>query len=221
MKNYITLLAILFGLTAHAQINISYSPGYGGYKMDNAKHALNGVYNSIKSDLPQNLKITEDFPGYVTHNLDLAYQIKIHEVGAKLSYYTTGGIIAYSDYSGKYKNSTILNGYRFGLVYRIHFWVPTDRFSVFCEISPAIIHTGFKHKLEYPFSNPNVQKQPLDKKSESTATIQPSLGSRFIVTESILLFAKGGYDALLSSKSDANWSGVRVEIGVTWHLKVK
>ena len=219
MRKYITFFFILFGLSAHAQVSISYSAGYSDYKMTDAKQALENMFRSIKPNLPENLEITENFPGYITHNLDLTYQIKSHEVGAKFSYYTTGGIIAYSDYSGKYKNSAIFNGYKFGLIYRIHFWVPNDRFSVFFEISPALVSTDIKYKLEYPFSNQNVHKQISDKDSESAVSIQPLLGCRFAITKNILIFGRGGYDYLFTSKSNpaiANWSGIRGEAGITW-----
>jgi len=228
MKKYITLLIISFGLSAQAQVNISYSAGYGGYRMKNANMALESVFNTIRANLPRELRITEDFPGYITHNLDLTYQMSSHEAGIKVSYYTTGGIIAYSDYSGKYKNSSILNGYRFGLIYRNHFWILNDRFSLFFDVSPAMIRTGIKSDLEYSYSNLSILKKIFDKDSESAVSIQTLLGCRFSATKDILIFGRVGYDFLLISRSDpfssrtnpkmVDWSGVRCEIGVTWQL---
>ncbi len=146
MKKYIiTIFCILSGaMGLHAQVSISYSTGYGDYKMKDMSWMLDASLQAVQSSLSAGIRVTDNFPAHITHNLDVAYSLNCHEVGLKGTYLTTGGKIAYADYSGKYYEKLTLNGYRIGAMYRFHFFraQPEKRsFSIFGEISPAITFT--------------------------------------------------------------------------------
>lgn len=229
MKKYlITALFILVGLGANAQFNISYSAGYGSYKMSDLKQLLESANNSILQSMPKGMRIVDNFPSYITHNLDFSYKFNRHEFGLKGSYLTTGGKIAYSDYSGKYIEKLTLNGYRMGAMYRFYFGesqLGACTLSFFGEVSPGITFTKLKYKATLDIYDPEVHQTANDNVStnETGFTVQPLFGSRLCLTRNVSFFASMGYDfefgASLSTTNNmyrANWSGFRLNGGATY-----
>ena len=229
MKKHITLilLALVASMTANAQVRVSYSVGYGDYNMSDMNKILDATLSLGQMEIPVNLAITDRFPGYITHNIDAGYHLKRHEFGLKGTYMTTGGKIAYSDYSGKYYEKLILNGYRVGAMYRFHFLkskIGNLPLFLYGEVSPAITFTSLKYKalLSLPDYDVN-ESNPEDNVStnETGYSIQPMIGAQMFVTRNIFFIVSGGYDFEFGSKlSTANnmlrvdWSGFTVNGGV-------
>jgi len=65
--------------------------------MNEMKQLLETAFNSVVTTMPVGTRIVDNFPPYITHNLDLSYKFNRHELGLKSSFLTTGGKIAYSD----------------------------------------------------------------------------------------------------------------------------
>ena len=229
MKKYITLifLAILASATASAQVRVSYSIGYGDYKMDDMNRLLDASLSLIAMELPAGVTITDRFPGYITHSLDATYAFKRHEIGLKGTYMTTGGKVAYSDYSGKYYEKLTLNGFRVGALYRFYFLkthIGTLPFSLYGEVSPAITFTSLKYKAllslpKYEISESN-EEDPISTK-EMGYSVQPLIGGQLFLTHNIFFSLSAGYDFEFGSKLSttnnmlrADWTGLRVNIGV-------
>lgn len=229
MKKHIIIILLSFAVTmfANGQIRVSYSIGYGDYKMEDMHKLLDTSLSLVQEELPSGVRITDKFPGYVTHNMDVAYHFKRHEFGVKGSYMTTGGKIAYSDYSGKYYENLTLNGYRIGALYRFHFLeskVGNLPISLYGELSPAITFTSLKYKAQLTLPDYEVDEtNPQDNVStdETGYSIQPLLGAQLFVTRNLFITVSGGYDfefgSKLSTTNDmfrVDWSGFRVNGGV-------
>ena len=229
MKKYFTFIfqALIVSTTASAQVRVSYSVGYGDYKMDDMNRLLDASLSLIAMELPAGVAITDRFPGYITHSLDATYAFKRHEIGLKGTYMTTGGKIAYSDYSGKYNEDLTLNGYRVGAMYRFHFLqtqVGTLPLSFYGELSPAITFTSLKYKalLSLPDYDIN-ESNPEDNvnTNETGYSIQPMIGGQLFATRNIFFVLSAGYDFEFGSKLSttnnllrADWTGFRVNGGV-------
>lgn len=229
MKKIITLIFIALAacITVSAQVRVSYSVGYGDYKMDDMNRLLDASLSLVAMELPAGVAITDRFPGYVTHNLDATYAFKRHEFGLKGTYMTTGGKIAYSDYSGKYSEDLTLNGYRVGVLYRLHFlktYLGKLPFSLYGELSPAITFTNLKYEalLSLPDYDIN-ESNPEDNVStkETGYSIQPMIGGQLFVSRNIFFTLSAGYDFEFGSKLSttnnilrADWTGFRVNGGV-------
>lgn len=229
MKKYISLvfIALIVTITANAQVKASYSIGYGDYVMSDMNEILDASLRSIQSQLPAGVRITDNFPGYITHNIDASYQIKRHEFGLKGTYMTTGGKIAYSDYSGEYYEKLTLNGYRVGAMYRFHFVkskLGSFPLSLYGELSPAVTFTNLKFNAllslpDYDINETNTEDIVSTK--ETGFSIQPLIGAQLFMTRNIFVTMSGGYNfelgSYLSTTNDryrADWSGLRVNGGV-------
>lgn len=229
MKKHIILiiLALITTLSASAQFKIAYSAGYADYAMDDMTKILNMSLGALGDQLPSGVKITDNFPGYLTHNIDATYQLKRHEFGLKATYITTGGKIAYADYSGKYHELLTLNGFRIGALYRFHFvntHIGNLPLSFFGELSPAITFTKLKYDalLSLPDYDINeVNKNDNISSNETGYSIQPLVGAQLSLTKNIFVSISGGYDIELGSKLSTtnnmlrvDWSGIRLNAGV-------
>ena len=228
MKKHFTLifLALVLTMSVTAQIKVSYSIGYGDYKMESMRELLDASFQLVKAEFPPEVRITDNFPGYITHNLDAAYNLKKHEFGLKGTFMTTGGKIAYSDYSGEYYEKVTINGYRVGAMYRFHFFkskIGTLPLTFYGELSPAITFTSLKYEALLSLPDYEVHEIPEDKIStnEKGYSIQPLIGGQLFVTRNIFMTLNAGYDfefgAELSIANDmyrVDWSGFRVNGGV-------
>lgn len=229
MKKYITvILLVLVGtLAVNAQVSVAYSAGYGNYKMEDMHRLLEASLASVKTQLPPGVRITDKFPGYITHNIDAAYRLKRHEIGVKGTYMTTGGKIAYSDYSGKYHEKLMLNGYRVGAMYRFHFLrtrISDLPFSLYGEISPAVTFTSLKYEALLDLPDYDVHEtNPNDNVStdETGFSVQPLIAAQLLVTRNIFISCSGGYDFEFGAKLSTinnmlrvDWSGFRANLGI-------
>lgn len=232
MKKHILLIALLLivSLSAKAQFSVTYRAGYGQYEMSDMKNMLEQMRLNMMlqvSNIP--FEIVDNFPGHLTHTLDVAYRFKRHEIGIQGTYNTTGGKLAYSDYTGKYWGKFTSNGYRLGLSYRIYH--PVSEFnnlgslSLFAEFSPAVTFSNLKSEEYLKIFN---EEQSADENIDIDAkgiSLLPQLGLKWDITPNIGISFSGGYDFQLGShfsyqgkksslKSD--WSGLRINGGISF-----
>lgn len=229
MKKQITfiILALVATIAVNAQVKMSYTVGYGDYAMNDMNKLLDSSLKLIQGQFPPEVRITDKFPGYITHNVDVTYQLKRHEFGLKGTYMTTGGKIAYADYSGEYYEKLTLNGYRIGAMYRFHFLksnIGNLPLSFYGELSPAITFTSLKYKALLSLPDYNINEVNLGDNvgtNETGFSIQPLIGAQLFVTHNIFVTLSGGYDiefgSTLSTTNNilrADWTGFRVNGGV-------
>lgn len=225
IKKQFILLALMMSITitAVAQLNVSYSAGYGSYEMGDMRNMLDQSLSALKNQMPEGIKITDNFPGYITHNIDLAYRLNRHELGLKGSYFSSGGKIAYADYSGRYHEKLLLDAYRVGLMYRFQFLKAGNLFSLYGELSPGVTFSN----LEYDalFELPDYDIKETDPGTElgtikTGYSLQPMLGIQVHPIRHLFLHAGAGYDVEFGAKFNKNkhlsaeWSGIRLQIGL-------
>ena len=97
------VLLLIFAHSASAQhygqhLDISLNAGYATFNLDQLK----SYQQRFLEQSPLPAKITNDFPGYLNLSLDAAFYDSAYYVGMMLGHTSTGGRIAYSDYSGSY-----------------------------------------------------------------------------------------------------------------------
>lgn len=225
-KHILIILLTVAALSAKAQFTAGYSAGYGSYKLNDAKATLDDAFGNMTGAWPEiPFAITDDFPGYINHSADFGYRAGRHEAGIRVTYLTTGGKVAYSDYTGEYSYKLTVNGFRVGLNYR--FYQPLTAagkptpLSLFAEISPAVTSTTLKENVYlkiYDYS-----ESTSDDLHAAGASILPQVGIKWNIIRLIGVHLSCGYDFCLKSKfkyegrkteMEADWSGFRANLGV-------
>lgn len=231
MKKIVLLIFILsasFGIKAQ-DITISYSAGYGSFKMNDMNGLLEYIQTLPRPDGNGNAlgaAIVDNFPGYVIHTLNIGYKIRKQELGFVTGYQTTGGKLSRIDYSGNYDYKAILNGFRLGFYYRNYFYtfnVDSKRnIAFFGEISPNAVLSSIKVTEKF-----NIGETPLiDEKNEYTNvsfSIVPQIGTKFNLTSKIGFQATIGYDINIGTEVNKlptnpkiDWSGLRLAAGAAY-----
>ena len=73
----ISIYIILFLVTTlgvNAQFSVSYTAGYGSYKMGDMKKLLESAFQMEQGTMPAGLRIVDNFPAYVTQSVDFTYK---------------------------------------------------------------------------------------------------------------------------------------------------
>lgn len=214
--------------SVNAQFRFDYHASYATYNMKDMK----GLMNSIKTSEPfksLGLEMVEDFPAYIGHSVNIGYRVNNHEFGIKSGFYTTGGKLSVGDYSGKINATLITNGYREGVYYKNYFYTSAmkdvdkglkDRFSLWGEISPALIISTLKMKTVVSDVDFNeVVEEPEYNESAYAMLIQ--IGGKYYVTKNISFDVAVGYDLSFGGNYEnligsprPDWSGFRLSGGV-------
>lgn len=245
MKKYIFIVSLmLISIGSQAQFTISYSAGYGDYRMKELKDGVKAAFISLQEQLPANLKILDNYPGYINHNVALSYIRDNHEAGVTGTFLTTGAKIAYSDFSGEFTQKSTLNGYRVGVLYRFLHPVanpwPLGTLYVFGELSPAVTFSRYKENGQVIVSN-SLLSRSSGKGKVTQYSVTPAVGVRLNVTPNIGFQASAGYDfsfdgeGVFNYESATNisggnnatydkgvagwksdWSGIRFNLGVLY-----
>ena len=229
MRKSIVLILLLFIGLDKGAIQHKLFISYGDYIMSDLKDLTQLAFDLGKESeqLPQGLRLVDNFPAYVTHTMDALYRIKMHEFGVKASYLTTGSKMAYSDYSGSYIEKIVTNGYRVGLMYKVHFYtLPINnknyKVSFLAELSPALLFSSLKTEGEikiYDVNNEQSKENFSEDKIKKTAySIQPLAGTQLALYKHFLFTMTAGYDFSLGAKLSPlhriDWSGFRFNLGV-------
>ena len=226
----ICIYSILFLATtlgANAQFSVSYTAGYGSYKMGDMKKLLESAFQMEQGTMPAGLRIVDNFPAYVTQSVDFTYMRDRMEWGVTGTFMTTGGKIAYSDYSGKYVEKLTLTGYRIGATYR--YYLSEGKLGKFPllfygEVSPAVTFTNLKYSAAVDIYEGNIHEEANDNVSTKAKgwSVLPALGSKLFLTRKLALTANIGYDIEFGSKLSTtsntlrvDWSGLRLNGGAT------
>lgn len=220
------LFIILFSFQARAQFTVNYSFGYGTYKMNDMQDILKTALDQMNGTYPGlDARIVDNFPGYITHSLDLGYLLKQHEFGLRGSFLTTGGKISRADYSGEYEETLTLTGIQLKLYYRNYFYTSrinnNSSLSLFGELSPGIIFSKMKTGGHLTLDN---QTQQMDqvKVNGTNFSVSPQVGIKYNLTPHIGFLISSGYDFNFGSDVDKlggnkiDWSGFRVNGGVSY-----
>lgn len=224
MNKYITLIILLLlSASIKAQLSVSYSAGYGQYQMGDMKNLANSVIGSVSGGLGGKLKMTDNFPAYITHSGEITYQLNRHELGISGGYMTTGAKYAYADYSGNYNAKIVAEAYKIGLIYKYHFYdtrIADAPFSLFLSFAPSAVLTDVNIKEEANLYEQNIHEKMKENliSSKFGFSMQPMVGCRLVLLDRLLIQASAGYDFELGARIGpgyrVDWSGFRLNGGL-------
>ncbi|MDL2304343.1 hypothetical protein LJC72_03270 [Bacteroides sp. OttesenSCG-928-D19] len=236
MKKYILtiVLALTMGTALKAQFSIGYSVGYGTYSMSEMKELLDEFkFAFISPDgwghtvFSHENAVVDNFPGYVNHQLEVAYRFKQHEFGAKVHYMTTGGKVSVADYSGEISSELTMNGFKEEIFYRYYLLQKPQKINYYLDIALGLVYNELKAKDKIVLYDVMNEKQTA-RFHGFNASITPAVGICYKLNTLITLRAAAGYeinfpDAKLKKDEmkasvGSNWSGLRLQAGVSFYL---
>lgn len=237
MKRFIIALLLITGSFAgQAQmLSVEYNVGFGSYGMSGMKDLLNTASPALNQ-----LKVTDNFPGYLTHDMRIGFEWRRHQLGCLFDYLNTAGKKGVSDYSGDYSLVIRTKGYKFGLFYR---YTLTDvllgklHLQPYLEMSSGVIFNNVqvKESLNYNISGapvpdyiPGMEEQL--KFTGPNLFLTPAIGARLKLCSYTAINVSIGYewdplknlyidgDKNKELTKNADWSGFRVQGGLIFYI---
>jgi hypothetical protein len=221
-KLFLVLLLLSYQLMQAQEWLVDYSVGYGTYHLADIKN----LQTSMDGHL--GLKITDRFPGYITHTVSIGTPSEKSYTGGQFTYLTTGGRLHNADYSGSYKVDMILNGFRAGVFYKYMHQTAYLPLSFYMQLSSGVTFTSLNINESL-----SIYSESENKNSNLTAMgfyIEPTVGLMYRITNWLQLTAGGGYEANLwgnlmysgqQTTLRADWSGLRLYGGVVYTLPIR
>ena len=215
-------------LSLHAQFRLDYHASYATYNMSDMKDFVHSV--RTREPFRQfGMELVEDFSAYIAHSVNIGYRLSHHEFGVKSGFYSTGGKLSVGDYSGKINMTFTTNGYREALYYRNYFYtlekedalgILKDKFSLWGEVSPALIISTLKIKTTLTdVDMQEVVEEP--EYNENAYSLLLQIGGRFYINRMIGLELSAGYDLSFGGSYEeligsprSDWSGLRLSGGL-------
>lgn len=227
------LLLVLFPLLTYSQkYSVDFHAGYGTYLLSGLKEFQS---NMTQVYLPLPVKETVRFPGYLNYSAsaDFWYNSK-NSIGLNGVFFTTGGRNHLKDYSGEYKLDMIMNGYRLGIQDR-NILLSSGTVKIYLQLRAGILMSVFKMDEFIKINNVDSVSEGYVFTSK-TFFGEPSLGFRYKVIEGLSadfcfgyqfdtegkLHLKENKEMMLNNPAGGpvytNWSGVRIQLGVSYTL---
>lgn len=231
-KSYKIIFAVLFLLchidVAVGQWQIGANVGYGSYALGDLKE----LQQEIIDGLPVAASITSSLPSFWYYEFSLTRALKPgFRSGLTVATGSTGGRVYYSDYSGEVGSDQLL---RFtslivNLAFQKNFGDNKCEFSF--DIRPGVTFTSFQ-LISYQTINGAAMRDELGLKS-TTISMEPTFGLTRYIFGNIGLCVKGGYHLSLfpgalkvgggtlvvnGSEANADWSGFRFSVGISYRL---
>jgi len=221
------IVLIIFYLnitTTQAQeIKLHINSGYANYGMSELKDFQKNLVDQI--DIP--LKITDNYPSYLTFEAGFIYEYKEYKVGIFYGRLSTGARATRSDYSGAYYMDNTLNSNLIGIRGELRL-IEFKKITLWGGSSLGVLNSNARFKEKITITSIS-SKNVLKLKSNSsylefftTANYQlkyinlyASIGYGFDLKGD--LFLKDNNDAFLESnnrKVKTDWSGIRLRFGI-------
>lgn len=228
----ILLISILLCLVipSIAQVGFGYKFGMGDYKMSQMSSLLKEIQSGMKIQYPVSISVTDNFPNHYTHYGEVTYSLKNNDYGINFTYLSTGGRLAYSDYSGEIAYNLNVEAFRIGALYRNYFFQTNPRqgknLSIFAELSPAITLNNVDSDgyLETQSGRNEINKKYLVTSKSIGFSVTPTVGLQWNITKSFGTNLGIGYNAEIPGKSKemkntkVDWTGVRYGVGINYKL---
>lgn len=223
MKKYYLILISIFCFvlprTAYAQLFFEYGLGYGTYEMTDLKNLL--AANNILSGV----MVTDNFPGYITHDLRIGYSKNQRiSFGMLAGYMNTGGKKSLTDYSGFYRVEIRANAFKAAhfVSYQHHCRNPRIRCGI--DLSAGGLFTNVLVDEEIKLIQVSVHEQEKTKLKGANLFVLPAIIGGYQLMP--LLFVQGriGYEwsvikgglriAQRRTTLTADWSGLRIGVDI-------
>jgi hypothetical protein len=228
MKRYLILFLFcqLTALSALAQeLTVEYNVGFGTYKMGNLKEFMENTTPQLQVN---NVKVTDNFPGFITHQAKLGVEWKkLHQAGLLLDYMNTVSNKGVSDYSASYNITFRVKGLRLGGFYR--FALPDFSESLvrpYLQLSTGVVFNDGKFSEGVEFSN-GLDDKASQSLGGANFFIEPAVGAKIRVHKRFALNVNVGYEFDISKKFKyegqsltiaPDWSGLRLQGGIIYYI---
>ena len=226
-------LLIVWGGEAGAQsLTVEYNFGHGAYEMSKMKDLLNSGHLPVT-----NAEVTDNFPGYLTHDARIGYEWSRHQAGALFTYMNTAGRRGVEDYTGAAYFSVRNKGYKLGAFYRFRLAnekLGPFRFQPYLQASVGTVLNKVNEVYDYIYYEmPDASSQNAYKQSGANFFVEPAFGIKFLLCRYVALNLSIAYewDAIRNLKyigeanyvpeSDVDWSGYRAQAGLVFYLNLK
>ncbi len=219
----LTTTCLICPVSAQNKIRISLTGGYGEYALSDIKHMQIDATRYFK-----NLQVmpVESFPDYLFYSADVYYPIsKKVSLGLTYDYYMTGGRNSLIDYSGEYCLDMPLYAYAFGISCRSDFY-NRGGFHFFTRYKLAFVKSILKlnesiclNGVDPVFHNESATGRNI--------SFEPGIGLSYSINKSIALIGSAGYDVYFgkalfkNNETDADWSGIRLRVGIIYMINMK
>ncbi|MDR1981966.1 MAG: hypothetical protein LBQ39_10175 [Tannerellaceae bacterium] len=205
------------------QATIEYATGYGAYKMGEIK----SVFKSGISSIPiRNFRVTDLFPGYITHHVKAGLAWKtLHHAGLSVDYMNTAAHAAVSDYSASYASTFRLKGLRLGTFYRFALpYMAKNLLSPYLQMSTGAVFNSGKVSESLTFTDAGENNSSSSESLQGVNLfVEPAFGIKIRVLPILSLHLIAGYEFDLtrqfryqgeSTAVGPDWSGLRVQAGI-------
>jgi hypothetical protein len=225
------------GVLSHyavAQVEISFSTGYGYYAMPK----MIALQNDLAKQFIVRPKTTSSFPPYWyyagTINAELTSNISI---GLSFAYGSTGGRISYSDYSGSITADQLLNYTSIGVPFSYQHKINSHGTAVQFGITPIVCFTKLDlifnsvvadqtQNESYAFKSTNLQLQPgiaLKQQIVHGLGVKIELNYTLEIAKDKLKYDENKNAYLQDDEGNtitADWSGARMAAGLYYRFNV-
>lgn len=228
----VLLLLLIPLLTFSQNFSFDFHAGYGTYSLGGIKDFQSNM-KQVYSPLP--VKETERFPGYVNYSASAGFWYNSkNSIGLNGVFFTTGGRNHLKDYSGEYRLDMIMNGYRIGIQDR-NILTSSGKVKIYMQVRAGILMSVLKMDEFIKINNVDSTSAGFIFTSK-TFFEEPSLGFSYKVidglsadfcigyqfdTEGKLHFKKNKEMTLNNPGGGSvytNWSGLRIQLGVSYTL---
>lgn len=229
MKRIYTILFSLLLLSnlANAQrLFVEYNLGYGTFGMSDLKGLLQESNPALEG-----IKVTENFPGYATHEVKAGIETGRISSGLLFGYQNTAGQKALADYSGEYKDVIRVKGYKTGLFARLLLTKKDTPLSLFAQLSAGAIFNKINIKSQLSLPSLNINQEAKVDMNSINIFVQPTLVLQYSLFKEVALQAYAGYEwsplkpelKYEGSKTNyqSDWDGLRIGMGIVTYFRLK
>jgi hypothetical protein len=207
---------------------------YGTFKMESMKE----YQRSISAwPAPDEFKVVDKFPPYVGYNFLTGYNISPRfNLGIRLQYTSTGGRVAYGDYSGELTVNQLLHAYSLGLNSRYRLKNPSD-WETYLSCTAGVMRTSLTNaysfhlydvspsNYEIHFRSYNYFLNPaiiVNRKFKNHFALYANLGYELQIHRTLRLSSDEKQYLKTSNGEDvvAEWDGLRIGIGICYRFKI-
>jgi hypothetical protein len=229
MKKLLVILLFATPLACFGQFEFQVQTGYATYRMLEMKDHM----KELQADLPVDIHITDNFPGYWYYELNFSYSFENDLLtGLSFGYGSTGGRMHYRDYSGEVSADLLVDGIT--IAPQLGWRIPnTNRNNIYvlkarvgCTFGDY--HLLFKSKIGDPPSEDNLRFRSMNilfepgfnytRMVSRVFGVNAYIGMNLNLAKGKLFLDSSDESYLLNNDEQPvtlDWTGLRASLGVT------
>lgn len=193
------------------------------------------LHESVNASYDFDANETDNFPAYFGAQIEVVFDLEENQYGFHIGTYSTGGRIAYADYSGESTTESKLRNITLGGIAYHRLTTENSRLALYSGFSAGIVITKYTLLARLELYDISQEESKVNFRSLN-AFLSPSLKAEYKLFDPICLTAQIRYEInitgkllwtedddayLLNNEGDevkADWSGLRVGLGVTFRF---